>query len=51
MFQDDVLAPYLMSYGIELHPGMFFSVPVIATLRIIYVQAMRARLRRVRSVR
>ena len=60
MFQDYVLAPYLMSSGVELHPllvlfgvlageqiggipGMFFSVPVIATLRVIYVQAMRAR--------
>ncbi len=63
MVQDYVLAPYLMSAGIELHPllvlfgvlageqiggipGMFFSVPVIATLRIIYMQAMRAKQRR-----
>jgi predicted PurR-regulated permease PerM len=27
-------------------PGMFFSVPVIATLRVIYVQARKARRQR-----
>jgi len=55
LFQDYVLAPQLMSSGMELHPlliifgvlaggqiagvaGSFLSVPVMATLRIIYRQ-------------
>jgi predicted PurR-regulated permease PerM len=55
LFQDYVLAPMLMSAGMELHPllvifgvlaggqiagiaGTFLSVPVLATLRIIYRQ-------------
>ncbi len=53
LFQDYVLAPWLYSSGIELHPlvvlfgvlageqvagitGMFFSVPLVAVLRILY---------------
>lgn len=59
-FQDYVLAPYLMSSGVELHPllvlfgvlageqiggvpGMFFSVPVLAILRVLYVRLKRGR--------
>jgi predicted PurR-regulated permease PerM len=55
LFQDYVLAPQLMSSGMELHPlliifgvlaggqiagiaGSFLSVPVLATLRIVYRQ-------------
>jgi len=55
VFQDYVLAPYLMSSGVELHPllvlfgvlageqllgvpGMFFSVPAMATLRLIILR-------------
>jgi len=61
MFQDYVLAPHLMSAGMELHPllvlfgvfageqlggvaGTFLSVPVMATLRIVYKRLQRARL-------
>ncbi len=62
LFQDYVLAPYLMGAGVELHPllvlfgvlageqiggvpGMFFSVPVLAILRVVYVHLQRSRLR------
>ena len=62
LFQDYVLAPYLMGSGVELDPllvlfgviageriagvtGMFFSVPVIATLRVVFVRLQRARRR------
>lgn len=55
LFQDYLLAPYLMGHGVELHPllvlfgvlagekiagvpGMFFSVPVIAALRILFLE-------------
>jgi len=60
LFQDYVMAPYLMGRGVELNPvlvlfgvlageqiagvmGMFFSVPVIATLRVLFVRLQRAR--------
>ncbi len=60
MFQDYVLAPYLMGKGVKLNPmlvlfgvlageqiagvfGMFFSVPVIASLRVIFVHLQRGR--------
>ena len=63
LFQDYVLAPYLMGHGVELHPllvlfgvlageqiggisGMFFSVPVLATLRVVYVRMQKARTKR-----
>jgi predicted PurR-regulated permease PerM len=59
LFQDYVLAPWLYSSGIELHPlvvlfgvlageqvagitGMFFSVPLIAVLRILYRRGLAA---------
>jgi predicted PurR-regulated permease PerM len=62
LFQDYVIAPYLMGQGVELHPvlvlfgvlagekiggipGMFFSVPLIAMLRILFLQLRRSRLR------
>ncbi len=62
MFQDYVLAPYLMGAGVELHPllvlfgvlageqiggipGMFFSVPVLAILRVVYLHLHRNRIR------
>jgi predicted PurR-regulated permease PerM len=58
LFQDYVLAPQLMSSGMELHPlliifgvlaggqiagiaGAFLSVPVMATIRIIYRQVQK----------
>jgi predicted PurR-regulated permease PerM len=60
IFQDYVLAPYLMSEGVELHPllvifgvlageeiggisGMIISVPLIATLRVIFVRLQMAK--------
>lgn len=59
LFQDYVLAPWLYSSGIELHPlvvlfgvlageqvagitGMFFSVPLVAVLRILYRRGLEA---------
>ena len=63
LLQDYLIAPYLMSSGVELHPllvlfgvlageqiggipGMFFSVPVIAILRVIYNRTRDAHTRR-----
>ncbi len=63
LFQDYVLAPYLMGSGTELNPmlilfgvlageqvagvaGMFFSVPVIAALRVIFVRLQRSHQKR-----
>jgi predicted PurR-regulated permease PerM len=60
VFQDYVVAPYVMGKGVELNPllvlfgvlagekiagvtGMFFSVPVIATLRVLFVRLQRVR--------
>ena len=60
LFQDYVVAPFLMGRGVELNPmlvlfgvlageqiagvpGMFFSVPVIATLRVVFIRLQRAR--------
>jgi len=60
MVQDYVLAPHLMSKGVNLNPllvlfgvlageqiagvaGMFFSVPMLATLRVIFVRLKRTR--------
>jgi len=59
LFQDYVVAPWLYSSGIELHPilvlfgvlageqvagitGMFFSVPLIAVMRILYRRGLEA---------
>lgn len=61
VFQDYVVAPHLMSSGMELHPllvmfgvfageqvagvaGAFLSVPVLATLRIVYRRVIAPRL-------
>jgi len=68
IFQDYVIAPYLMSRGVNLNPmlvlfgvlggeqiagvaGMFFSVPIIATLRVIFVRLKRAHARELMSPR
>jgi len=60
LFQDYVVAPYLMGKGVEMNPmlvlfgvlageqiagvtGMFFSIPVLATLRVLLLRLRRVR--------